>query len=124
MMTETTKGVQIGYINACIAGDYRYSSKLEVFLDGATAYLVLSENGATGGMDGSGGSDPFHVTRRATVQKATPALIVKAIKSTMDSTIKRYGKPSKKFVWVGEGSRYVQGLNAKNCKDAMDLANA
>lgn len=116
MMTD--KATQIGYINAYIAGDYRYSSKLEVFLEGTTAYVVLSENGASGGMDGGGGSDPFHVTRRATIEKATPALIVKAIKSTMDSTIKSYGKPTKRFVWAGVKK---QGLSAALCFAALEV---
>ena len=120
MMTETTQGTLIGYINACIAGDYRYSSKLEVFMEGTTAHVVLSENGASGGMDGNGGSTPFMVTKRTTVTKATPALIVKAIKSTMDTTIKSYGKPSKRFVWAGG----YFGLNAKNCTVAMAVAKA
>lgn len=91
---------EIGYINACIAGDHRYSSRLSVQLDGDKAHIILSENGAIGGMDGPGGSYGFSERRRVTVD-AKPADIVKAVKSTMDDVIKRYGKPTKNFRWVG-----------------------
>lgn len=108
--------IEIGYISACIAGDYRYASRLSVVIDGGVAHVTLSENGAIGGMDGPGGSSPFRETARTTVD-AKPGDIVKAIKSTMDNTIKRYGKPTKSFVWVGTKDR---GLSTTKCKAALD----
>ena len=120
METNTAPAsVRIGHINACIAGDYRYSSRLEVFIEGPKAHVVLSENGAVGGMDGPGGTTPYRETRRMTVD-AKPAAIVKAIKSTMDETIKRYGKPSKSFSWVGTDDR---GLSAKLVTEAMSYVS-
>lgn len=109
--------VEIGYINACIAGDRRYSSKVRVLLDGSKAHVVLEENGPVGGMDGPGGSHGFSETKRVTVE-ANPGAIVRAIRSTMDDTIKRYGKPSKSFVWVGVKGR---GLSVLRCKEALDI---
>lgn len=112
-MSNPTK---IGYINACIAGDYRYSSRLEVLVDGEQAYVVLSENGAVGGMDGPGGATGFRETRRSTVP-AQPTDIIMAIKRVMDDTIKRYGKPTKNFVWVGVADH---GLARGRCQQALD----
>lgn len=109
--------IEIGYINACIAGDYRYSSRLSVQVDGSKAHVILTENGAVGGMDGPGGSTPFRETSRTTVD-AKPGDIVKAIKSTMDDTIKRYGKPTKNFVWVGVKER---GLSTTKAKAALEF---
>lgn len=120
METNTAPAsVQIGYINACIDGDHRYSSRLSVLIEGPKAHVVLSENGAVGGMDGPGGATAFRETRRTTVD-AKPAAIVKAIKATMDETIKRYGKPTKSFVWVGLTER---GISARLVTEAMSLAS-
>jgi len=112
---NTTK---IGYINACIAGDFRYASRVEVLLEGTQAHVVLLENAAVAGMDGPGTSTPFAETRRKTVE-AKPADIVKAIKAVMDETITRYGKPTKNFVWVGVKER---GLSVARCKEALKIA--
>lgn len=117
-MDQNTSGTRIGYINACIAGDYRYSSRVDVYLDGGNVHITLSENGAVGGMDGPGGSTPFHVTVRKTV-KATAKDVVNGVKSVMDSTIKTYGKPTKNFSWVGVQKR---GLSQANAGEAIVFA--
>jgi hypothetical protein len=109
--------IEIGYINACIDGDRRYSSRLSVQVEGDKAHVILTENGATGGMDGPGGSDPFRETKRTTVEKNSTD-IVKAIKATMDDTIKRYGKPSKRFLWPGVSE---PGLSTARCKQALEF---
>lgn len=107
--------VKIGYISACIAGDYRYSSEVAVQLDGDKVHVILSENGAVGGMDGPGGATDFRETSRVTVDAKKPGEIVKAIRSMFDSTIKRYGKPTKNFVWPAIG----RGLSVELCKKAL-----
>lgn len=108
--------VEIGYISACIAGDHRYTSRLSVKVDGEKVHVILEENSAAGGMDGPGGSTPFRETDRTTVDK-DPAKVVKAIKQTMDDVIKRYGKPTKNFRWVGIGN----GLSVALAKRALDV---
>ncbi len=118
MDTNTTK---IGYISACIAGDHRYTSRIDVFIEGTVqgrivegtkVHVILSENGAVGGMDGPGGSYGFSETRRTTVE-ANSTEIVKAvkamIKSEKPSVIGTYGKPTKNFVWVGVKERGLAG---------------
>ena len=113
------KPIQIGYINAHIAGDWRYSSNISVTTDGTNATVTLSESGAAGGMDGPGGSTPMAVTRTL-VCKAEPSELVKAIKRVINeengTTIKTYGKPSKRFVWVGLDCR---GLSVKLATEAL-----
>ncbi len=99
---------QIGYINANIAGDSRYSSNLNVTVEGDQVTVTLSENGAAGGMDGGGGSTPFRVTATATCS-TNPSDIVKTIKQVMNreqpAVISRYGKPTKNFNWRGVAER-------------------
>lgn len=98
----------IGHIRACIAGDRRYTSLLEVGLEDGKAHIVLKETVASGGMDGRGGADPFRVTDTRIVDAHSKA-IVAAVKLTMDSTIKVYGKPTKNFEWVGVKERGING---------------
>jgi hypothetical protein len=113
--------VEIGYINACIAGDYRYSTKIDVRFNtkDGTVEVRRLENGACGGMDGDGTSEPFAVRQQVTVTQPTGAKIVKAIKMVMDVTVKRYGKPTKLFCW-GTHANGRDGLSAKNAQWALD----
>ena len=106
MDANNIPGTRIGYISACIAGDYRYTSRVEVYIDddGLNGRVVLLENGAVGGMDGPGGSTPFRVTKERLIQ-ATAKDVVNGVKSTMDDVIKRYGKPTKNFSWAGTQKR-------------------
>lgn len=117
-MDQNTSATKIGYISACIAGDHRYTSRIEVLLEGDKVHVVFSENGAVGGMDGPGGSTPFAEKNRKTV-KATTKDVVNAIKASMDNVIKTYGKPSKNFVWVGIKAR---GLSQKLASEALAFA--
>jgi hypothetical protein len=72
-------------------------------------------------MDGNGNTTPPRVTRTV---KCPPLAgdIVKAIKGILNSqdgsTIKRYGKPSKKFVWAGVSER---GLSVRLAACALML---
>lgn len=117
---------RIGYVTANIAGDSRYTTQLEVMVDvdekgPKQAHIVVSETGAKGGMDGPGGRTNFIERSRKTVP-ATPAEIVKAIKHSIaderDKVISTYGRPTKRFEWIGvKGS----GINAQLCKEALNL---
>lgn len=118
MATSSTKNV-IGTLSACIDGDHRYTSRLEVTLEDGKASIVLLENGAVGGMDGPGGSTPFVVVNSVTVEPPDATVIVRLAKNIMDDTLRRYGKPTKRFWWPQVGA---YGLNIANCKAA--LANA
>jgi hypothetical protein len=115
--------VEFGYITACIDGDARYTTMIDVrynMKDG-TVEVRRRENGACGGMDGDGCSDPFSERQRVTVTEPTGSKIVKAIKLVMDATVKRYGKPTKNFEWLfGQGAPTVKGLNATNAQTALN----
>ncbi len=116
---EANMATQIGYISSCIAGDHRYSSRLSVTVMGDEATVTLSENAPVGGMDGPGGTHPFEPRSTVTVP-VKPAAIVKAIKQLIKqespSVIGRYGKPTKRFVWVGVKER---GLSVARCAEAL-----
>lgn len=114
-MDDTT---EIGSITACIAGDHRYTSTIKVEVTGDKAHVITQENGAAGGMDGPGGSMPFHETGRITVA-CTAAAIVKAIKQAVnkDRTVKAYGKPTKNFYWT---VTRTTGLSTARCQAALD----
>jgi len=116
--------VEFGYITACIAGDSRYTTRIDVRLNtkDGTVEVRRLENGASGGMDGAGSSEPFAVRQQVTVTQPTGAKIVKAIKMVMDATVKRYGKPTKNFEWeLGQGVTPVKGLNATNAQVALNV---
>lgn len=121
MANTNTVLVSIGSIYACIAGDHRYASQVSVKVDETAkkVFVILEENGAVGGMDGPGGSTPMRETAKRECGYK-PAEIIKAIKSVMDDTIKRYGKPTKNFRWYPSG----KGLSAKACKDALEALTA
>lgn len=116
----------IGSITACIAHDHRYTTRVIVDYDYDTSSVVVTQemNGAISGMDGPGGSYPFDVRKTIRVQDPTPALVISAIKSCFDDTIKTYGKPSKNFgfyVWDEHGRRVVKrGLNQKLARAALE----
>jgi hypothetical protein len=102
MNANNIPGTRIGHVYACIAGDHRYASRVEVYVDDdrLNGRVVRLENTAIGGMDGPGGSAPFQVVSQVPI-KVTAKSVVDGIKSVMDDTVKSYGKPHKKFSWVG-----------------------
>lgn len=110
---------QIGYISACIAGDYRYTSIVKVLQDEDGAVTVQRlENGAIGGMDGPGGSYGCGVREAVKLEKPTPANVVRVVRALFDETIRRYGKPSKEFTWYTPKGR-VKGISAAKAKLAL-----
>jgi hypothetical protein len=108
----------IGTISACIAGDTRYTTVIWVkyLPKTGTVEVTREENGACSGMDGNGMSDPFHVLQRVSIARPDGKSIVKAVKMVMDSTIKTYGKPTKRFNWRNAGV----GMSAALAQKALD----
>lgn len=118
----------IGYINACIAGDHRYSTRIDVHLDEDFNIEVRRyENGAVGGMDGPGGATPYHMVAFKYVKhqkgqklNVTAKCVVEAIKELFDDTVKIYGKPTKRFVWKMHDNKQTEGLSVKNCQAVLE----
>lgn len=118
MLTNPT---EIGFIYANIAGDYRYSTKIRVMVEGNQCEVEIHHNSAVGGMDGPGGAYPYRLSSMVACP-ANPKDILKTLKKVINSSdadiIKRYGKPSKRFSWVG--SNPGRGLNVSLVKAALD----
>ena len=127
-------GNTIGYIDADIDGDHRYNQQLSVIHDPNTdgITIIVQDAGAVGGMDyhgpGEGRSD-YYISGRQVLQpgakgKDLVAAIRNMINRTAD-TIKRYGKPSRNFVW-GENmwSGGPKGLNIKLANAALQKARS
>ena len=112
------KNIKIGGIYACIEHDHRYATRVEVLRDeDGNIWVIRSENGAHGGMDGDGTADPFEVRAKQNLgTDPAPALVLGVIKAHFDDTVKRYGKPTKKFSW--SGTREC-GLNRKLVVEAL-----
>jgi len=110
--------MKIGWIHACIAGDFRYSTSVDVYLDDNSNILIERlENGAVGGMDGPGGATESQASyqKKILAKNVSPAVVVKETKKAFDHIINRYGTPSKNFKWVtGE-----KGISAAKVKKAL-----
>lgn len=95
-------GTRIGGIYACIAGDMRYGTTLEVKLVNNHIDVVLVSASPVGGMDGGGGI--YHDTSVVGTCGDNAAELLKLLRSlfkTIDcGTIAKYGKPTKRFSWV------------------------
>ena len=118
---------KIGSISACIAGDFRYSSCIEVYVNNELkcAYVRLLGNVTC-------------MSPVATIPlgleleldcKIDPNDIVKVIKRLIDfppngcPIIHKYGKPYKNFEWKTTNG-VLFGLNERNCKAAIDAVFA
>jgi len=130
----TPPGNVIGYIEANIDGDYRYNQQLSVIHDPSTdgITIIVQDAGAVGGMDyhgpGEGRSDYYTSGRQMLQPGAKGKDLVAAIRTMIGrtaDTIKRYGKPSKNFIW-GEGmwSSGPKGLNVKLANAALQKARS
>jgi len=126
---------RLGYIYACIAGDRRYGTMINVWFDTVSCVVTITREECTpdGGMDSFGAvrnATAWRISASVTVTEndspLTPASngnfskqIVKNIKHLINTEIgtvvKTYGKPSKNFIWVG-GER---GLSVKNCIESL-----
>lgn len=97
------RGISLGYINANIAGDHRYTDSMHVdYMPNADTVVVrVDVSSPVGGMDSFTPSDSSEQFR-----KELPADDLKGIMGAMkqalsDNTFnfKRYGKPTKNFYW-------------------------
>jgi hypothetical protein len=122
-----SKGYEVGRISACIAGDHRYTTVIRVtyFPKTKSVEVTREENGATGGMDGRGGSEPFCVLQRVSIARPDGKSIVKAVKMVMDDTIRTYGKPTKNFCF-NTGATFMPkvGLSAQKAQRALEITVA
>ena len=119
---------QIGTISACIAGDPRYATRVNVLYEvrGDWARVERWESSAAGGMDGDGRANPMTLRHWITVDprrcggliELDARDVVKAIKAILDATVRRYGKPTKNFSWPGVG----QGLGLATVRRAIAAA--
>lgn len=114
----------IGSIYACIDGDHRYGTRLNVMklADGGVQIRLVGTS-PIGGMDGPGGTFDKETRLKGWDKAPSPSELLKELKrlirTTDGGTIQRYGTPTKKFEWYIDGE--VQcGLNAKLAKAALD----
>jgi len=132
--TSIPTGNVIGYIDADIDGDYRYNQQLSVIHNPSTdeVTIIVQEAGAVGGMDyhgpGEGRSNYYIAGRQSLPAGAKGKDLISAIRSMINGkadTIKRYGKPTRNFIW-GDGawSRGPKGLNVKLANAALQKARA
>lgn len=124
-MKNTNTETLIGTIDACIAGDYRYSTVLVVYKTETCVQVRLQATGAVGGMDGGG--DVYRLPEKVvqTWSAVTAAELVRGLKKLFKSvdggTIAHYGKPTLNFRWYVNGD-VVRGLNAKLAALALGAA--
>lgn len=122
--------MKIGSIYACIAGDHRYGTRLEVVRDDATGEVRVEHvsTNPVGGMDGPGGTfqDRKVLHRWAKDTVTAPALVTllrTAFAKVDGGTVARYGKPSKRFAWQTEDGEQL-GFSAALAKRALQAVEA
>ena len=122
---NTTNLITLGTLSACIAGDYRYTDTLRVYLNPSddTVVITVSSTGAVGGMDGPGGRTEERVDYKAVSKPGAKAgevlKMIKVVTTDRKWNFKEYGKPTKRFYWCLGGGN---GLNAALCTSALALA--
>lgn len=103
---RTGGGINLGYINANIAGDHRYTDSMHVdyMPDTDTVVVRVDVSSPIGGMDSFTPSDSSEQFR-----KELPADDLKGIMGAMKQALsddsfnfKRYGKPTKNFYWTDD----------------------
>lgn len=130
--------IKLGSIYACIAGDHRYGTRMDVVLvDGDLVEVSIVDTNPIGGMDGPGGTDqsrsieaaPRLTGKLRADAKAVLEAVRRVIRSQAGDTIREYGKPTKRFSWNAghddKGSKYpggARGLSLAIVADALDLA--
>lgn len=126
VITETLseRPVNLGYISANIAGDYRYTDTLYVDYVPSTDTVVVrvTEGMPTGGMDSFTPS-----TSNEQYRKELPSTdlkgIMMALKEVLTDTrfnFKKYGKPTKNLKWKD----LSVGPSIANLKTNLDAAKA
>jgi hypothetical protein len=117
--------VKLGSLNAHIPGDYRYSDSLNVMFNpnDDTVIVTVNETGAAGGMDSQYGATPSRESfKRVSKPGASAAEVMMIIKSVINNDsylFKRYGKPTKNFVWGSVYNPIGKGLSSAMCAQAL-----
>lgn len=120
---------RIGKIYACIAGDHRYGTTIEVRASDTRVEVHLVSTSPVGGMDGPGGThDRSQLlmlwdtsSKLSQVELIAPLLIAylrRAFKEVDSGTIATYGKPTKNFTWYGDVAN-VKGFSIALAKAAL-----
>lgn len=114
--------VKIGELYANVADDQDYASSLTVLVDPGTGNVELNlrEVSPIGGMDMRAGQDVRN-QRVAQLGVADAKTLLRAIRIAInnDSILKRYGKPTRNFVWYAGARQVGKGLNVGLAKQAL-----
>jgi hypothetical protein len=114
--------IDIGYLNAFIPGDRRYTDTLRVSYNPQddTVTVEVKDTSAAGGMDSHyGAGEPNSAFKQTTKPGAKTSEVMQLIKSCINDSrflFKSYGKPSKNFNWPQIG----KGLSTALCSAALD----
>lgn len=114
--------VLLGYLNANIAGDARYTDTIQVFHSyvDTSVVIVVKSTTASGGMDGNGGTTDMGIKLTVKLPDGVKAgEVLKEIKKILADTqwnFKAYGKPTKNFWWRGN----LKGVSAKIVSDVLE----
>lgn len=125
--------MKIGRVYACIAGDHRYGTALEVHATntstrGTVIQVLHLSTVARGGMDGGGGLESMPTRIVLELEGTKPAKLAadllkglrRLFKTVDDGTIAEYGTPTKKFTWFdGDGQRCGMGMSAALAQRAL-----
>ena len=127
---------KVGKIYACIAGDHRYGTTIEVWMSATHVEIRHVSTGAVGGMDGDGRAftNPARVVATFQHHDGQKLLITMAASwcvkelrrlfKTIDSgTIAKYGKPTKNFEWYVRTSTKAAPAGC-NIRKGMSIAVA
>jgi hypothetical protein len=94
----------LGSISASIAGDHRYTDRLEILINTEEKLVRVTVSGtvASGGIDGPGGANAPNEHARSEHPLSDVAGIARAVSAHLKSSrfnFHQYGKPTKRFYW-------------------------
>ncbi len=119
----------IGHIRTSMPSDAQYIETLEVHFDGTIVKISLKESVPSGGMDGSRSSLSWIEVAGTSIDSSAFNVgvlahhivgIIKRMIARSAPIIKKDGRPSKSFTWVGEEE--MVGLSTANCLKALQFA--
>lgn len=118
----------LGSISASIAGDQRYTDRLEILVDTTNGLVRVTVSGtvASGGVDGPGGANAPNEHARSEHAIGNVAEIARAVSAHLKSSqfnFHRYGKPTKRFSWV-RFTGIESGWSAKKLREAIGAFTA
>lgn len=139
-MTTTNEAIvptmhRVGKIYACIAGDHRYGTTLEVWMSSTHVEIRHLATGAVGGMDGDGRAFEIPARVVATFQHYDGQKLIvtmaagwcvkelrRLFKTIDGGTIAKYGKPTQNFEWYAPDSTALcRGLSRDRADRAMRM---